>query len=202
MRPLSIRPMLFAFTLALAGAAQAAVVSTVPDSSGNFTVTDTTGPQAPEVFDFNIDPNTRPVPVIFYDTNPPSSQDPGAIADLIGSDYQVDPSLLAYVGGCDNIPGSCSGMTATSSTFALSGVPTFDYLALHFGGGELFFHWAQPITAMTLTAFDGFPGGLSNYRSYLSTPLPGALALFLSAMGFFGLRRKLSQPADSEPAAA
>jgi len=203
MKALSLRPLLLACTLAMAGAAQSATMSVVPDVSGNFTVTDTTGPQSPQVYDFNVDPNTRPIPVVFYDTNPPTNQNPDSIATLIASNYMVDPSTLVYAGGCDNLGGSCSGVTsATSTMFSLAGVPSFDYLALHFGGGELFFHWAQPITAMTLAAFDGFPGGLSNYRSYLATPLPGAFVLFLSALGFLGLRRKLSQPADAEPAAA
>lgn len=202
MRLSLIRTTLAACFIGLAAAAQAATMSVVPDGAGNFTIVDTTGPHAPEYFDMNIQPTTQPNPVIFFDQNPTGGQSPSNVATLIGASYGIDPDILKYVGGCDSIPGTCGGLTTTSTTFALSGVPAFDYLAIHMGGGELFFHWSQPITSMLLTAFDGFPGGISNYRTYLTTPVPGAFILFLSALGLLGLRRKVAEPADAEPAPA
>lgn len=176
-----------ALLIGLAGAANAAVMQVVPDLSGNFTVIDTTGPMAPQTFPFRVIPTTNPVPVVFFDTNPPFSQSPSVIAAELQTLYGT--TGLGVVTVCDNIPAGCTGTSFSSTSFSLSGVPAFDYLALHFGGGELFFHWASPITSMTLLALNGFPGGLSDYRTYLTTPLPGALVLFLTALGFLGLRR-------------
>jgi hypothetical protein len=198
----SLLPSLIAAAFIGLGAGAQAAVMTVPVApSGAFTVTDTTGPQAPEVFDFVVTPTTNPNPVVYYDTNPPTDQSASSIGALIATAYSLSTAPVVK-SQCDNIPGGCSGMTANSTTFSLTGVPAFDYLALHFGGGELFFHWSQPITAMSLLALDGFPGGLSNYRSYLSTPIPGALALFLGAMGLLGARRKFAQRESAAPAIA
>lgn len=193
MNTLLLRSLAAAAVLSFAGAAQADIWTVPVDASGNFTVTDMTGPQSPESFDFTVAPTTTPNPVIYYDTNPPGGQSPTNIATLIAAQYTVPVSTLVNMSNCDSISGGCAGTTGTSSSFSLTGVAAFDYLAVHFGGGELFFHWAQPITSMTLLALDGFPGSLSNYRSYLSTPVPGALALFLGALGFMGLRRKMAQ---------
>jgi hypothetical protein len=198
----SFLPSLVAAALiGLCGAAQAAVMTAPVSPTGAFTVTDTTGPAAPETFHFVVSPTTNPNPVIFYDTNPTGNQSPASIGALIEAAYGLSgPPVLKS--SCDNVPGGCAGTTSNSTTFSLTGVAPFDYLALHFGGGELFFHWAQPITAMSLLALDGFPGGISNYRSYLATPIPGALALFLGAMGLLGARRKFAQRESAAPAIA
>jgi hypothetical protein len=195
------RSLLLASALAFAGAAQASPVTANVDLAGNFSVTDITPPpQNPVTYHFNVAPTTYPIPAIYYDTNVPD-QSAANIATDIAAAYGVSASTLALVGQCDNLP--CAGTTATSNQFSVTSASPFDYLAIHFGGGELFFHWAAPITSAVVTALDGsFPGGLSNYRSYLTTPLPGALALFLGALGFLGLRRKLVQPAGAEPMAA
>jgi hypothetical protein len=196
-----LRTMVATAVIGLAGVSHAATMSVPVSPTGNFTVTDTTGPQSPETFNFTVVPTTNPYPVVFYDTNPPSDQSVAGIGGLIATAYTL-PSAPAAASSCDNIGGGCTGMTATSTTFSLTNVAAFDYLALHFGGGELLFHWAQPITTMTLTALNGFPGGLSNYRSYLATPIPGALALFLTAMGILGARRRFAQSSSPQPAMA
>jgi hypothetical protein len=197
-----LRPLAVVALLGLAGAAQAAIMTAPVSASGDFTVTDTTGPGTPLSYDFNVQPTTNPNPVIFYDTNPPGGQDATSIATLLASAYTVPVATLVNASNCDSVAGGCTGTTSTSGSFSIAGVQAFDYLAIHLGGGELFFHWAQPITGMTLLALDGFPGGVSNYRSYLSTPVPGALALFLGALGFLGLRRKLAQREPAAPAMA
>jgi hypothetical protein len=196
------RSLLLASALAFAGAAQAIPVYANVDLAGNFTVTDVTPPpNTPTTYHFNVAPTTYPTPAVYYDTNVPD-QSPANIATDVAAAYGISASTLALVGQCDNLPCAPSA-TKTGNTFTLTNVSPFDYLAIHFGGGELFFHWASPITAAVVSAIGSdFPGGLSNYRSYLTTPLPGALALFLGALGFLGLRRKLVQPAGAEPMAA
>jgi hypothetical protein len=207
------RPLLLASVLAFAGAAQAAVMTAPVDAAGNFTVTDTTVPPpgSPDAYyTFNIAPSTNPTgtvpdprPAIYYDENVPN-QSVNDIRINVAAAYSVDAATLSTASTCDNLSGPCTGATATSNQLTLTNVSPFDYLAVHFGSNELFFHWATPITSAVLTAIspDAFVAGLSNYRSYLTTPLPGALALFLGALGFLGLRRKLVQPAGAEPMAA
>lgn len=202
------RPLLLASVLAFAGAAQAAMMSADVDASGNFTVTDTTGGNAPVNYTFNISPSTNPsgtvpdpVPATYYDENV-VNQSVDDIRTTIAAAYSVDKNTLATASTCDSF--NCTGATATSSQLTLTNVSPFDYLAVHFGSNELFFHWATPITSAVLTAISptAFAAGLSNYRSYLTTPVPGALALFLGALGFLGLRRKVVQPRGAEPMAA
>jgi hypothetical protein len=194
------RPLLLASVLAFAGAAQAATMTAPVDAAGNFTVTDTSvSPSAN--YSFNIAPTTNPNPAIYFDSNVPN-QSVDQIRTTIANNYSAVVGTLATASTCDSF--NCPGATATSSQLTLSNVSPFDYLAIHFGSNELFFHWATPITSAVLTAVlpNTFVAGLSNYRSYLTTPLPGALALFLGALGFLGLRRKLVQPAGAEPMAA
>lgn len=198
-----LRSLVIAGLVAFTGASQAVVMSYPVSPTGNFTVQDVTGPGTPQTFNFNVAPTTFPNPAVFYDTNPPTAQDANSIRVLIAAAYGVNANLLTLTSSCDNISGGCAGLTTTSNTFTLAGVQPFDYLAIHFGGGELFLHWSQLITGMTLTALNGFPGGLSNYRAYSSVPVPGALALFVSGLGFLGLRRKMAQrSASTEPALA
>ncbi|MBK6005147.1 PEP-CTERM sorting domain-containing protein [Ramlibacter ginsenosidimutans] len=193
------RPILLASVLALAGAAQAATMTAPVDASGNFTVTDTTGPGTPRTYSFRIDPTTAPTPSIYYDNSVPDQ----SVADIkidIAAAYSTTAARLSTASTCDSF--NCPGATASSTQLTLRSVSPFDYLAVNFGANELFFHWASPIQNAVLTAVNGFPEGLTNYRSYLTTPVPGALALFLGALGFLGLRRKVVQPRGAEPMAA
>lgn len=193
-----LRPLLLASLIGFAGIAQAAPVTVPVDPAGNFTITEG---NPPVNYNFNVQPSTFPNPAVHYDANVPD-QSVDNIRVVIAAAYSASSSTLATASVCDSIAGGCPGLTTTNNTFQLTNVTPFDYLAIHYGGGELFFHWASPITSVLLTAINGFPNGLSNYRSYLTTPVPGALALFLGALGFLGLRRKLAQPAGAEPTPA
>lgn len=181
-------PLVAAGLLGLAGGAQAAALTAHADAAGNFVL---------DQYHLTIQPTDGPSTPIYYDMNPTPSQSPSDIGVNIAQMYNVQPASLSYVGGCDTLAG-CPGVNLGSNFFSLSGTQPFDYLSIQAGGGELFFHWAQPVTAMTLTILEGFPVALGNYRAYLTTPVPGAFALFLTALGFFGLRRKMAQPQEEQ----
>lgn len=79
----------------------------------------------------------------------------------------------------------------------------FNYLAIHFGGSELFFYWDTAINSFSIADYKGITvgdddsgGGISNYRAYSDglseVPVPAAAWLFGSALlGLMGLRRKM-----------
>ncbi len=111
----------------------------------------------------------------------------GLPADTLSSEATVALGGSTYKGDIDG-----------SSVTILSDI-AYDYLAIHLGGYETFFHFATlypkdtPFTISDVSATKG--GGLSNYRVYDSglseVPVPAALLLFAPALlGFMGLRRK------------
>ena len=79
----------------------------------------------------------------------------------------------------------------------------FNYLAIHFGGSELFFHWNNAINSFSFANYknitkgeDGHGGGISNFRAYSNglsaVPTPSAAWLFGTALlGLMVKRRKM-----------
>ncbi len=73
---------------------------------------------------------------------------------------------------------------------------SFDYLAVHYGRGELVFHWDKPLAANTVFDIAGLPRGLSNYRAFSSisaVPEPATYGMLLGGLGlmaFVARRRK------------
>jgi hypothetical protein len=132
--------------------------------------------------------------------------------------FNLAPNTLNLVSYCDSPAASNCHMGASivSSTTVISGkstavntfnsANTFEYLAVHFGGGELLFAWADPgVKSVTIT---GIPNAsLSDYRAYvdpshpvvIATPLPGAALLFASAALVGGgiSRRRSSKSASA-----
>ncbi|UTY59935.1 PEP-CTERM sorting domain-containing protein [Massilia sp. erpn] len=73
---------------------------------------------------------------------------------------------------------------------------SFNYLAVHYGRGELVFHWDKPLAADSLFTFSGLPRGSSNYRAFSSisaVPEPATYGMLLGGLGLMALiarRRK------------
>ena len=111
----------------------------------------------------------------------------------IDTQFKLAPTALTYVSGCD-YPGSCNtGGDAKTVSNTFSSTKSFDYLAVHFGQGELLFQFAKPQKTFTI---DGLPNGLSNYGAYVSAvPEPSEYALMVSGLGLLGflaLRKRKS----------
>jgi hypothetical protein len=184
-----LRSSAIALLVGLAGVASAGtVVPTTGITPFNFTATDTTGPGSGDsaTFLLTTTPTGTNTGVQFIDTNPPGGQDAGSIGDLLESAFGLGPTALTSVASCDACPTDPMVIDPTGNT-------TFDYLAVHMGGSELLFHFLSPVTSATIDLITGTLGGFSNWRAYSSPiPLPGAVWLFLSALGLFGLRRKFA----------
>lgn len=133
--------------------------------------------------------------VLYFDGNI-NPQNPTYIQSVVESEFGLLSGSLSLTSTCD--AGGCSNATGLASNSFTSNNP-FNYLAIHFGQGELFFYWANPITAFSIEGYDDIftgGGGLSNYRAYSNglsaVPVPAAGWLFGSALlGLMGLRRKM-----------
>jgi len=129
-----------------------------------------------------------------YDGANPTPQDPASIGALVESVFGLPtsgPGSLSLVSIGENLSG-------TSGSFTLSG--STDYLAIHYGLGELLFHWDQPLAAGTEFTFAGLPHEISNFRAYLTVsavPEPATYGMLISGLalvGFLARRRKSGNP--------
>ncbi|HSV77832.1 MAG TPA: hypothetical protein VLK85_01330 [Ramlibacter sp.] len=182
------------FAVASTAASAAGWTSVNADASGNFSVTYEGG----AVDTLNIQPvSTLVNPVMFFTPNL-TPQNADNIATQIEDQFNLAAGTLNFVASCD-VGGSCTGggsSSGSTGTFTANTTTPFDYLAIHLGQGELFFHWSSGITQAILSGIDVH--GVSNFRAYSAIPLPGAFVLFLSAIGFFGmLRRRFFGPAQN-----
>jgi len=211
-----LRSAFTALVFAMASAAASAVTcsatvttdcwtpTTVSDT-GNFTVTYDNG----QTDTLNIQPDANSVPVhlinpmLFYRPNL-VPQDSASIQAAMETQFGLPAGSLTSAGACDNVTTGCSGGGSATGgptgTYTVNSTTPFDYLAIHVGGGELFFHWSGTITQAILSSID--VRGVSNFRAYSAIPLPGAMVLFLSAIGFFGMLRRRFSLARSAPTPA
>lgn len=115
-----------------------------------------------------------------YDDNI-QDQSSGNILSVIDTQFKLSPTLLHSAGSCDN---NCTD-TFTSTT-------SFDYLAVHYGQGELLFQFSAPIKSFSIS---GLHNGLSNYRAYTNllsvtsisaVPEPETYGMLLAGLGLMG----------------
>lgn len=114
-------------------------------------------------------------------------QDAPYIASVIETVFGLPTSSLSLASIGENLTGTSGSITLSGST---------DYLALHYGLGELLFHWDQPLSAGTVFTFAGLPHEISNFRAYLTVsavPEPATYGMLISGLalvGFLARRRK------------
>lgn len=127
---------------------------------------------------------------VYDGANPPGAQSAAAIKTLLNTQFGLPSSgtgslVLATQGDLNS--GKSGSFTVNSS---------FDYLAIHYGRGELLFHWDSPVAANTLFSISNLPRGISNFRAYSSVsavPEPatyGMLVMGLGLLGFMARRRR------------
>ncbi len=158
-----------------------------------------------QVYDLSVAPyTTLDHHIWFFPSNPPGGQAPSKIDTLIEQQFGLPKDTLMQVSHCDSTTSGCTGATATASVSSTGKAinsfvseSAFEYLAVHFGQGELLFAWADPgVRSVTIT---GIPNNsLSNYRAYvnpevMAVPLPGAALLFATALAVGGVMRRGSR---------
>lgn len=182
----------FAASAALAmNSAQAAVWVDVGPSSG-----------------FNILGHTvnftgSPAAEIKYYNDNITPQSPANIQAVINTQFGLTGSnaVGAAVSACDNASSGCTAGTSAATvnsplySNSFTSAVAYDYLAIHFGKGELLFHWNTPIAAGTVFQIGGLPKGLSNYRAF-SAPVPEAetYAMMMLGLGLVAVSVKRRRP--------
>lgn len=196
------KTLLMAVTLGLTAlvseSAMASTWSVISPTTSPFTISYT---QSNTTKNASVSYTPQAAAIRYFDDNI-TDQSPANIKAVTESQFGLVAGSLTYVSSCDKPTSDCtnaSGGTTTgtySNTFTSDGA--FNYLAVHFGQGELLFHWASNLVAGTTFEIGGLPRGLSNYRAYTddvsAVPLPAAAWLFGSALlGFVSLsnRRKV-----------
>ncbi|WP_229262897.1 PEP-CTERM sorting domain-containing protein [Duganella radicis] len=125
--------------------------------------------------------------VFVYDSgNPAGGQGTDKIETLVESLF----SLPSTGTGSLKLTGFDDLSNGKSGSFNVTSSSSFDYLAVHYGGGELVFHWNTPVAANSLFTFTGLPNGISNYRAFSTisaVPEPSTYGMLLGGLALMGV---------------
>lgn len=177
---IALRASAFAAMGLLAGAAQAATWVDLGPASG-FLIGSSSVTYAP----------SPAVQVKYYNDNI-TPQSPANIRSVVNAQFGLSGlnAVGAAVSYCDNPTSGCTAGTSGSFSGGVNSYTSaaaYDYLAIHFGKGELLFHWAAPVAAGTTFTVAGLPKDLSNYRAFISpVPEPETYAMLLAGLGMLG----------------
>lgn len=164
----------FAASAMLAPAAQAASWVELTNPGNSFTLGSGT---------FTYGPVTAGT-VWVYDGANIGNQSEAAIESLLESKFSL-PSTGA---GSLALTDSGNLADAKSGVFTVDG--SYSYLAVHYGKGELLFHFSTPVAANTEISFSGLPRGISNFRAYSAisaVPEPSTYGMLLGGIALMGL---------------
>lgn len=128
---------------------------------------------------------------VYDGANPPGAQSAAAIQSLLNTQFSLPSS------GTGSLVFAAQGdlNSGKSGSFAINA--SFDYLAIHYGRGELLFHWDTPVAANTVFNINNLPRGISNFRAFNSVsavPEPASYGMLLAGLGLLGFmaRRRRS----------
>lgn len=182
-KSITVKASMLAAMTVLASAAQAATWVDVGPASG-FVIAGSTVTYSP----------SPALQVKYYDDKL-TPQSPSDIQGYINGVFGT--SLGAAVSYCDNPTSGCTaGTTAglSAGVNSYTSAAAYDYLAIHFGQGELVFHWAAPVAAGSTFTVAGLPKDLSNYRAFISAvPEPETYAMLLAGLGLLGFMARRRQ---------
>lgn len=184
---IAIRASAFAAISILASAAQAATWVDLGPASG-FLIGSSSISYSP----------SPAVQVKYYNDNI-TPQSPANIRSVVNTQFGLSglSAVGAAVSYCDHPTSDCTAGTSagfSGGVNSYTSAAAYDYLAIHFGKGELLFHWAAPVAAGTTFTIAGLPKGLSNYRAFISpVPEPETYAMLLAGLGLLGFLARCRQ---------
>jgi len=126
-----------------------------------------------------------------YDGANINPQSVASIESLIEKQFKLPTT------GVGSLTSAGSADSLSSNSFTLQSATS--YLTIHYGQGELLFHWDKPLAANTTFNIGNLPHGISNYRAFNTiaapVPEPSTYAMTICGLGFVGFmarRRKRS----------
>lgn len=117
-----------------------------------------------------------------YSTNP-GSQGLGQVETMVETLFNLNST------GNGSLKLADSGDLVDSKSGSFTVDSKFDYLAFHYGNGELVFHWNTMQAANTTFTFSGLPNGASNFRAFSTisaVPEPSTYGMMLGGLALMG----------------